>query len=493
MDFELMIENLISLRYFYPEIILSATIILVILFDLARRKLTTFIPILGLIATFVSAIELYSLDISRSLFTGMVVVDNYSMFFKFLFIITAIVIVWLSIDSRELSTRPKGEYFALILSTTLGMMLMASSTDLLMAYLSLEFVSITSYVLAGYLKFNRRSSEAALKYIIYGAVSSGIMIYGMSILYGLTGETNIYKIKDALMWQSDNGFAIFTAVIFILAGFGYKIASVPFHFWAPDVYEGAPIPVTAFFSVGPKAAGYALLGRFFYVALSSQTGQYQWTAVANLDWSILLAWISVATMTLGNLVAIVQNNVKRLLAYSSIAHAGYILMGVVVMNQEGIFAVLFYLIAYMLMNIGAFAVVLIISNKLGVENVSDYKGLGKRMPLVCVTMTVFLFSLAGIPPTIGFIGKFYLFIALINSAWYWLAIAGVLNSVVSLYYYARIFKAMFLEESPETSPVPVTLNYSTLILVLAIPTVIFGLYFEPLYKFAIESVKFFVG
>jgi NADH-quinone oxidoreductase subunit N len=322
------------------------------------------------------------------------------------------------------------------------------------------------------------------------------MLYGISLLYGLTGTLNIYEISKILAAGSPLPLTLFVAVLLITAGFGYKIASVPFHFWAPDVYEGAPTPITAFFSVGPKAAGFAMLLRFFNSGLATPASPdgTEWYAVANLNWPQLLSVIAAATMTLGNLVAIVQNNVKRLLAYSSIAHAGYTLMGAVLLTKEGVFATMFYLVVYYLMNLGAFLVVIVFQQLVGSERIQDYRGLGFRAPAVAVAMTIFLFSLTGIPLTAGFIGKFYLFAALIKggSQYYWLVIVAGLNSVVSLYYYARIIKAMWLEKSEEELPeLPVSMAAVVLVFVLAAPTIIFGLYWTWLSKLTDYSVKMF--
>ncbi len=491
-------NNLASLSYFVPELILAGVVIVLILADLIlkedRSPWTAFIALGGLIATLIAVYAQYDLG-NRSIFNDMLVVDPFSLFFKLLFVATTIVVVFLSIGSVELSGRPVGEYFTLVVVTTLGMFLMASATNLITIFVSIETVSITSFILATYLKTRRRSSEAGLKYAIYGAFSSGLMLYGMSLLYGLTGTLNIYEISEALTAGTPDRLTLFVSVLLILAGFGYKIASVPFHFWAPDVYEGAPTPITAFFSVGPKAAGFALLMRFFNVALLSRGGEAgDWQAITGLDWAQFLAVIAAATMTLGNLVAIVQRNVKRLLAYSSIAHAGYALMGVVVFTEEGRYATMFYLVVYYLMNLGAFLVVMVNQELVRSESIDDYKGLAWRAPLPAVAMAVFLFSLTGLPPTAGFVGKFYLFASVINAgeAYYWLAVVGILNSVISLYYYARILKAMYLDrvEGEEAGPLRVSPYYITLLVLLVVPTILLGVYWAPLADFANHSLEF---
>lgn len=493
-------NNIASLSYFIPEILLTGVIVILVIADIILKKekspWTSMVALLGIVVTFVTVLAQYKLG-SHSLFNDMLVVDPFALFFKVLFLASTFIVIFLSIGSLELSGRPVGEYFTLLIATTLGMFLMASATNLITIYISIELVSITSFILATYLKTRRRSSEAGLKYTIYGAFSSGLMLYGISLLYGLTGTLNIYEIQTVLATSSPDKLTLFVSVLLILGGFGYKIASVPFHFWTPDVYEGAPTPITAFLSVGPKAAGFALLIRFFNVALTSGTSSGHvgdWSVLSGLDWAQLLAVISAATMTLGNLVAIVQNNVKRLLAYSSIAHAGYALMGTVVLSEQGIHATMFYLVVYYLMNIGAFLVVIINQELVGSESIEDYKGLAWRAPIPAVAMGVFLFSLTGLPPTAGFVGKFYLFAAVIKAgtSYYWLAVVGIINSVVSLYYYARIIKAMFLDKSLEEKLTPVAISpfFVTLLVVLVVPTILLGIYWAPLANFAQDSVQF---
>ncbi len=498
MDYSSIIkDNLISLNYFLPELLLTGLIIVLVIADLflkdERSPWLSFVALAGCVVVLLSVIAQFDLG-SRSLFQHMLVVDPFSVFFKLLFLASAIAVIFLSIASVELAGRPVGEYFTLLIALTLGLFLMASSTNLVTILLSIEFVSIVSFVLATYLKTRRRSSEAGLKYAIYGAFSSGLMLYGLSLLYGLTGTLNLYEIGDVLASRDSNGMALTLSTILILAGFGYKIASVPFHFWSPDVYEGAPTPITAFLSIGPKAAGFAVLIRFFNVALAGEpaNGASQWSALPELDWPMILAVVSAITMTLGNLVAIVQTNIKRLLAYSSIAHAGYALMGVVVLSQDGIYATMFYLAVYYLMNLGAFLVVIVFQDLLGSEKIADFKGLAWRAPVPAIAMAVFLVSLTGLPPTAGFIGKFYLFAAVIKAgpAFYWLAVVGLLNSVVALYYYARILKTMFFDKAAEENSISVSPYYVTLLALLAAPTIILGVYWAPLQKLATNSVEF---
>ena len=436
--------------------------------------------------------------ISQQIFSGMIAVDPFAVFFKSLAAICTLTIFLFSIFSSEVQTTVKrmAEYYSLLVAMTLGMFLMAGATNVLMMVLAMELTSLSSYILAGYTKEAADSSEASLKYIIYGAVSSGVMLYGISILFGLTGAMDYAGINHSLILHAPNYFALLTATIFIVVGFGYKISAVPFHFWTPDVYEGAPITITAFLSVASKAAGFAMMIRFFKVIFIDTTilavPAGMWTSLYGFEWNKLLAILSVLTMTLGNLVAVWQDNLKRLLAYSSIAHAGYMLMGVVVLSNQGIAAVLIYFMMYLFMNLGAFFVVMMVANKTGSEDISAYRGLGYRAPLIGVAMAIFLVSLTGLPPTAGFIGKLYLFAALLETRWIWLAVVGAVNSVISLYYYARVLRYMFLRD-PEGQTSSITLDRSEaiILLVLVIPTLLFGLYFGPLVDLANASVQMF--
>jgi len=484
-----------DLRFFYPEITLTVTILVLILAELLTKKNKVVIPaiaLLGLITSMAFSIQLLD-NPERFLFSNMIIVDNFGVFFRIFFSVATAFIVILSYNTFKLS----GEFYSLILGTTLGMYLMASSVHIVMIVIALELVGITCYVLAGYRRYELRSSEASLKYMLYGAVSTGVMLYGFSFLYGLTGEANIYAFRTALtVSQSPDSLMLLVAVIFVLTGIGYKIAMVPFHFWCPDVYEGAPTPVTTFFSVAPKVAGIALLARFLFGGISEQYSMVveEWSSLGGIDMPFLVAVLSAITMTLGNLAACGQKNVKRLLAYSSIAHAGYILMGFAVFNGEGIKAILVYVVVYMFMNFGAFTVVDAIASRIKSEELEDYKGLGSRAPYLGIALVVFLVSLTGIPPTGGFVGKLLLFAAVIHAKLYWLAVIGVLNSVVSLYYYFRIAKAMYLtsvtvnKERLSFSPIHVVL-----VTAMLIPTLYFGIFWTQLIDWTSFGINFLVA
>ncbi len=487
-----------SLGYFVPELILGVAVIGTILADLLvrRKEVLAVAALVAVVLSMLASVLMLADTPDTTLFNRMIVHDQFSLYFKIIFGLAAFATIWMSMDSREVDQVSQGEYYALLLASTLGMYFMATSTNLLMSYLALEFVSLTSYVLTGMLRNNRRSGEASLKYLIYGGVASGTMIYGMSWIFGLAGTMDYAGINEALTTSSPaSSLALFIGVVLTLSGLGYKIAAVPFHMWAPDVYTGAPIPITAFLSVGSKAAGFALLLRFFYPALSSLGDDGQWQALGGAGWPQIILVLSMLSMTIGNLAALQQDNIKRLLAYSSVAHAGYMLMGLVVLSDEGLRSVLFYLVMYYMMNIGAFAIVMLVANATGREDFDSFRGLAWRGgALPAAAMAVFLFSLAGIPPFAGFIGKFYLFAAVIRAEMYTLALVGALNSVVSLYYYARIVRAMFLDE-PDGSEETVSLDWSTggLVAVLTVGTVVFGLYWTPVIGLADRSVRFFLG
>ncbi|MBI5476784.1 MAG: NADH-quinone oxidoreductase subunit N [Ignavibacteriales bacterium] len=489
-----------SLKYFQTETVLVVSFCVIVLADLIFRKKSNVTSYLALISLVVATyyLGLQGSDGIKSIFFNMFAVDPFSLFFKAIIITASFFVLLFSLNSKELvsKTRGVGEYNALVIALTLGMVLMTGATNLLMMYLALELSSLTSYILAGYTKDAEDSSEASLKYIIYGALSSGIMLYGISILYGLTGSVDIYGIHQALMFQHLNTAALVVAGIFIVVGFGYKISAVPFHFWTPDVYEGSPITITALLSVASKAAGFAMLIRFTKVTfINPAIGNLDpgmWDIFKGIDWRFILAILSVLSMTIGNLVALSQKNLKRLLAYSSIAHAGYMLMGLVVLSNEGIAAVMIYFIVYLFMNLGAFYVVMLIADRIGSENIDDYRGMGFRSPLLGVAMTIFLLSLTGIPPTAGFIGKLYLFSSLISAKIFWLAIVGALNSVVSLYYYVRVLRNMFLRD-PQANAQSLQISFIEvfILILLVLPTILLGLYFTPIVEFAQASVTMF--
>jgi len=490
--------NLQSINYFLPELIVLATVIILILIDLfSTSGKACKLPVVSTIGILVAAWFLFghSKEVN-TLFSNAVAIDPFGSFFKTLVLLGAIFIVWASKFSNELAESKLGEFYTLILVMAFGMFLMVSAIDMLLVYLSIEVVSISSYILAGYLKQNRLSNESSLKYVIYGAFSSGLMLFGFSILFGLTGSTNIFEIQKIVIGLDTNSsFALLISAILIFAGFGYKISAVPFHFWTPDVYEGAPTTITAYLSVAPKAAGFALIIRFFHVVFSDGGALLSgnWITHTNLPWPMMLSILAAITMTLGNLIAIQQESVKRMLAYSSIAHAGYMLMALPVLSGDGIFAIMLYFVMYLFMNLGAFFVLIVVQNRKNGSTFKEFKGLGWEMPFLGVVMAIFMFSLTGLPPTAGFIGKFYLFAAVIKAgpAFYWLAFVGVINSVVSLYYYLRVVKVMFLEGEHQDKLAMPNKGFTALLVLLVIPTLFLGLYWAPIASWVRHSLIFF--
>ncbi|MEK7818867.1 MAG: NADH-quinone oxidoreductase subunit N, partial [Bacteroidota bacterium] len=487
-----MFEQIIfNLQLFLPELILIGTILVAILADLIfkeNKSVVVGFVCAGLLSAIYFTFQQRGLNIS--LFSGMIVIDNFGIFFKLLTLLSTIFIVLFSFSSKEvLNTKSRiGEYYTLLVALALGMALMVSSTHMIMMYLSLEIASLTSYILAGYTKENKNSAEASLKYVLYGAIASGMMLYGISLIYGLTGSLDFYTINLKLAEGSVNPTMLLVSGLLIFVGFGYKISAVPFHYWTPDVYEGSPITITAILSVASKAAGFGMLMRFVRtVFVTDGMNLPFWSAVPSIPIENILILLSILTMTIGNLVAIWQDNLKRLLAYSSIAHAGYMLLGLVVLGNEGYSAVMVYFIVYLFMNLGAFYVVMLVGNETGSENIDDYKGLGARNTFLAISLAIFLISLTGLPPTAGFVGKLYIFAALINSKFIWLAVVGVLNSVVSLYYYVRIFRNMFLRKGESENEIKISIFEKIVLLLLLLPTLILGLYFGPLVEFAQSS------
>ena len=482
--------------YFIPELYLSALFMVLIILDLVlggrKNRILASATIIGLLGSVYFIFQQHTLP-DAEIFFGMYALDRFGIFFKYFFVLTGILAVVISMEDEQLNGQDAGvgEYYALVVAMVIGMMMMASSTDLLMMFLAMELVGLSAYVLTGYLKHDPRSSEAALKYLIYGAVSSGMLLYGFSLIYGLTAQTNITRICMELTQHGYDPLVMILATLLLMAGLGYKMGAVPFHFWSPDVYEGAPTPVTAYLSTGSKAAGFALLMRIFFVAVPHVVDGVE--DMLSIDWLTIMMIIAAASMIYGNVVAIWQKNVKRLLAYSSIAHAGYLLLGIITMDKIGTQAVLVYLASYLLMNIGAFYVIVVISNKTGSENLEDYKGLGKRMPLAGAALTVFLISLVGLPPTFGFIGKLMIFSALLGKGdvYMWLALIGILTSVISLYYYMFIPLNMFLRESEQNNQKEIRTGMlsNVITVVLMILTIYFGLFFQPIAEFAGHSAS----
>ncbi len=449
------------------------------LFLPAGRK--TSIAILGLVALAISILLSIGLwGIVRFSINDALMLDRFGLFFHVVFAVVSVLTILLSMGYLDARTPDQGEYYSLVLFSALGMMLMAGGGDLIVIFLGLETLSLALYTLCGFQKAELRSNESALKYLLLGAFASGFFLYGIALIYGATGTTVLRRIAAFLADGSPPGPLLVLGGGLLLVGFCFKIASVPFHMWMPDVYEGAPTPVTAFMIAGTKAAAFAAFLRVFFLALP--TLQVRWSAVI---------WVlAVLTMTLGNLVALVQNSVKRMLAYSSIAHAGYVLVALVAGGSIGATSVLFYLAAYALMNLGAFAVIIALQGH-GQELLvfGDYAGLGFRRPVLAACMALFMFSLAGIPPTAGFMGKFYIFSAAVEAHYPGLAVIGVLNSVVSVYFYLRLIVVMYMSDATTERPlVPLSVPAIWAVALSAVGTLQLGLFPARLLDLARQSV-----
>ncbi len=434
----------INMAVIAPEVILSLFAMALLLINVfVKGESKAYLGYLGIAGIVVALFTLVSgWGFPTEGFSGTVIQDNFGIFFKVIFLISAAMSILISDKYLVREGCNQGEIYPLILFATVGMMLMASGTDLMTIFLGLEVLSVSLYILAGFNRDSIKSNEAGLKYFLLGAFSTGFLLYGMALTYGATGTTKVAKIAAhiAQTGMGSSNLMLLAGMLLMATGFAFKIAAAPFHMWTPDVYEGAPTPITAFMSVGPKAAGFAAFLRVFLIALPALKAEWTW-----------LVWVlAVLTMTVGNITALYQQNIKRMLAYSSIAHAGYVLVGFTAGNAVGTAGIMFYMLSYAFMNIGAFAIIILVGKK-GEENnnVSDYAGFGYKHPMLGIAMCIFLFSLAGIPPAAGFIGKFYLFSGAIQAGYIWLAIIGVLNSAASVYYYLRVMIFMYFKEPNE--------------------------------------------
>jgi len=483
-----------NLTFFYPEIAVFTTLLFCLILDVILNKKSVIVSVAAVLGLLIS---LYFLIIqsgtSERFFSNLLVVDGVGTFFKYIFIASTImVIVFFGISKEIQNSVHKNEHIVLMLGLTGGAFLMASAVNLLMMYLSLELASLSSYILAGYSKKDKKSSESSMKYIIYGAASSGIMLFGITLIYGYTGSLDLFKINQFLSQTNANNPVIIISIIMILSGIGYKISSVPFQFWTPDVYEGAPIPVAAFLSVTSSAAGLVMLIRFLIYSFVKIDASGVWSVISSIRWNEIIIVASIASMLLGNMVALWQTSLKRLLAYSSIAHTGYMLLGLTVLNQMGLTAILIYVSAYLFMNLGVFYVVLLIANKLKTDDIQQMAGIGFRAPFIGIAMAVFMFSLSGIPSTVGFVGKFYIFSTLIKADMAWLALIAMLNSVISLFFYVKVLKVMYFAKSRKSnSKISYSFTHNFVLAILVIPILFFGLYFVPLLKLAETSVTLF--
>ncbi len=464
-----------SLAPILPEIFILAIGIIILIVEpfwkAEDRRGLGWLTAGGLLLTVVVSLLVGRPDAPVTVLGGMLRFDWLGFFFKMLFLVGAAVTALFLMDVEKLNRR--GEAYVLLLASVLGMNLMAASANLVMLYLAIETTSIPLYVLAGFLRTDDKSTEAGFKYLLFGALTSTVMLYGFSLLYGFTGTTDIYALSALLPKE------LFLGVVFLLiVGLGFKVSVVPFHFWAPDVYEGAPTPVAGFLSTVSKAAGFSVLLRLFVVAFPFDAG----------NWSVIFAVLAAVTMTLGNLLALAQKNIKRMLAYSSIAHAGYVMIGVAAIYMSeaalsplGVTSVVFYLIAYILTNLLAFGIVMTFFRVSGSDEIPAYNGLSRRHPWLALAMLVAMLSLAGMPPFGGFVAKIFVFAAAVQSGLVWLAVVGILNSIVGVYYYLIVLKHVYLlrDEATENLPLPITRPYAIALFVLALGVILIGTVFAP--------------
>jgi NADH-quinone oxidoreductase subunit N len=478
-----------------PELVTSFTALAVLLLGAFFPRISNWfiagISLLGVFLAFVASVLLWGS--SELAFSKMLALDNYGLFFNFIFLICAALTILASTDYFERTSEKveQPEYYGLLLFACVGMMFMAAGADLITIFLGLETMSIAIYILAGFVKTDIKGNEASIKYLLLGSFSTGFLVYGIALVFGATGSTNLMEIYRHLSLSSASVPTpmLLFGMALLIVGFGFKIASVPFHMWTPDVYEGAPTVVTAFMSVGVKAAAFAAFLRVFVYALPSL--QPNWTAIL---------WVlAILTMTIGNFAALLQVNIKRMLAYSSIAHAGYLMIGMVAAkhaaNDIGTYSILFYLLAYTFMNMGAFIVVVLYGRHAEDNlNIGDYAGMGYKYPVLGATMAIFMFSLAGIPPTAGFMGKFYVFAAAIKGGFIDLAIIGVINSVLSVYYYLRVTVMIYMREPAADMPI---LKFSRPAVfaatIAALATMILGIFPDIFISLARQSVSMILG
>lgn len=463
-----------------PEILILVLGILILIVEPfwkeEKRRNVGWLTAGGLLAAMVVSLLFARPGEPTATLGGMVRFDWLGFFFKMLFMFAGAATALLLMDNEKIGHR--GEAYLLLLASLLGMNLMAVSADLVMLYLSIETTSIPLYILSGFMLADDKSTEAGFKYLLFGAMTSAFMLYGFSLVFGFTGTTDLYELAELFKAGSLPLTAALGMLALILVGLGFKTSFVPFHFWAPDVYEGAPTPVSGFLSTASKAAGFAVLVRLFFVAFPD----------FGVSWTVTLAIVSAVTMTVGNLLTLQQTNIKRLLAYSSIAHAGYTLIGVVALSQLGATSVVFYLAAYILTNLLAFGIVMAFSRVTGLEDIKDYAGLSRRSPWLALMMLAAFLSLAGMPPFGGFVAKVFVFAAGVEAGYVWLVFVGIVNSIVGVYYYLNVLKYVYLYRMPnedeENLPIPLTRPYAIALTVLAVGVILIGTLFAPWFSWS---------
>ena len=474
--------ELAGLAYLTPELILIGAASVLIVLDLLfrRKEVVAFAGVLGCLAAMFASAALFVSTDNATVLSGMFVFDGYGVFFKLFFFLTCILTIGMSLRYLEIEGVAFGEYYALLLFATAGMAFMASAADLIVLFLGLELMTLSTYVLIGIKRESLRSNEAAIKYFLLGGFSTAFLLYGIALVYGLTGTTQIDAVAALLAEGEGVGGAMtLLPVALVVVGFGFKISAAPFHMWAPDVYEGAPTAVTAFLSVGSKIAGFAALGRVLSVAFRPVPEM----------WTTLLIGLAVLSIGLGSILALTQTNIKRMLAYSSIAHAGFALLGAIAGGREGLMSMMVYLFIYGLMTLGAFSVVIALrSEGVAGEDLEEYEGLAKLHPVASAAMLVFMFSLVGIPPTAGFVAKFSVFMAAIRAGHTPLAVIGVVFSVISAFFYLRVVVLMYMKEPKNEVPLTMSLPLKIVLATTAAAIILLGVYPAPLLNFAAAAM-----
>lgn len=460
-----------------PEMVLVLLAGLVMTMDVARltnRRNLGITTAIGLFVTILLTL-LFVRPTGELMWGGMIRNDLAALIFRIIFMFAGAITALLTLDVEALGKR--GDFFAILIGAVIGMNFMAYSADIIMLFLAMETTSVAAYIMSGFALSDAKSSEAGLKYLLFGAAASAVMLFGFTLLFGFTGQTNLYAIAETLARGDTPASVILTAAVLVMVGVGFKVAAVPFHFWTPDVYEGAPTPVTAFISTASKTAGFAILTRIFIAGLSAAD-----------NWLPMLIAMAAVTMTLGNVVALAQHNIKRLLAYSSIAHAGYALVGFVALSELGTASMVFYLMAYVVTNLAAFAIVILFARAAGSDEIADYAGLSRRSPFLALVMLVAFLSLAGMPPLAGFFGKFYVFAAAVDAGLIWLAVVGALNAIVGLYYYLIVLKVVYVTPQPEgAGPIAVPRAYGFALGVLTVSILVLGTVAGPWFNWALAA------
>ena len=467
-----------------PEVALlvAASVILVMAFTRRMDRFAPMIAFLGFAASLVFVFLQW--DRKAGGFSGMVTIDQFAVVFKFLFIVASTLTLFIAQRYMEAKHIERPEFYALLLVSTMGMMIMASTTDLVVMFLGLEIMSVPLYVMAAFNRRSLESNEAGIKYFVMGAFATGFLLMGIAFIYGASGTTDLRRIvTDFAYIASHAQLYLYAGAALLLIGFGFKVAAVPFHTWVPDVYQGAPTPVTAFFSVAPKAAGFAALLRIFAYGLADVP------SLSNVFWVL-----AVLTMSVGNILALRQDNVKRMLAYSSISHAGYVLVALTVGGSAAVSAAIFYLVGYTFFNLGGFAVVTLLETRTGSKSdFSELTGLGKAHPYLAAVLALFMFALSGFPPTVGFFGKFYVFSAAVKAGYLWLTVIGVMNSFVSVYYYLRVIKTSYFDQlEGKFVPAPMNTPIFIVLFIAAAGTLGFGLFPDQLVEISRNAIQSFL-